>query len=60
MVKSAIGHGDAIAVIGDGAISAGMAYEALNKRLIVILNVTPKHPSGYRVLGSTRDFRAER
>ncbi len=36
--------GDAIAVIGDGAISAGMAYEALNnagglgKRLIVILN----------------------
>ncbi|WP_425099869.1 1-deoxy-D-xylulose-5-phosphate synthase [Tropicibacter sp. S64] len=38
------GHGDAIAVIGDGSISAGMAYEALNnaghlkKRLIVILN----------------------
>lgn len=38
------GLGDAIAVIGDGAISAGMAYEALNnaghlkKRLIVILN----------------------
>ncbi|MBV2360206.1 1-deoxy-D-xylulose-5-phosphate synthase [Thalassococcus sp. CAU 1522] len=38
------GHGDAIAVIGDGAMSAGMAYEALNnaghlkKRLIVILN----------------------
>jgi 1-deoxy-D-xylulose-5-phosphate synthase len=36
--------GDVIAVIGDGAISAGMAYEALNnaghakKRLIVILN----------------------
>ena len=36
--------GDAIAVIGDGAMSAGMAYEALNnaghlkKRLIVILN----------------------
>ena len=36
--------GDAIAVIGDGAISAGMAYEALNnaghlgKRLFVILN----------------------
>ncbi|NBD29061.1 MAG: 1-deoxy-D-xylulose-5-phosphate synthase [Alphaproteobacteria bacterium] len=36
--------GDAIAVIGDGAISAGMAYEAMNnaghlgKRLIVILN----------------------
>ncbi|MBW7055441.1 1-deoxy-D-xylulose-5-phosphate synthase [Paracoccus bogoriensis] len=36
--------GDAIAVIGDGALSAGMAYEALNnagdlgKRLIVILN----------------------
>ncbi len=38
------GHGDAIAVIGDGALSAGMAYEAMNnaghlgKRLIVILN----------------------
>lgn len=38
------GHGDAIAVIGDGAMSAGMAFEALNnaghlgKRLIVILN----------------------
>ncbi|MEM6889373.1 MAG: 1-deoxy-D-xylulose-5-phosphate synthase [Pseudomonadota bacterium] len=38
------GAGDAIAVIGDGAMSAGMAYEALNnaghlgKRLIVILN----------------------
>ena len=38
------GLGDAIAVIGDGAISAGMAYEAMNnaghlkKRLIVILN----------------------
>ncbi len=38
------GLGDAIAIIGDGAISAGMAYEALNnagdlkKRLIVILN----------------------
>lgn len=36
--------GDAIAVIGDGAMSAGMAYEALNnaghlkERLIVILN----------------------
>lgn len=36
--------GDGIAVIGDGAISAGMAYEALNnagdlgKRLFVILN----------------------
>ena len=36
--------GDAIAVIGDGAISAGMAYEALNnagaegRRLFVILN----------------------
>lgn len=36
--------GDAIAVIGDGSISAGMAYEALNnagaegRRLIVILN----------------------
>lgn len=38
------GLGDAIAVIGDGAISAGMAYEAMNnaghlgKRLFVILN----------------------
>ncbi len=38
------GVGDAIAVIGDGSMSAGMAYEALNnaghlkKRLIVILN----------------------
>ncbi|WP_299281701.1 1-deoxy-D-xylulose-5-phosphate synthase [uncultured Tateyamaria sp.] len=38
------GAGDAIAVIGDGSMSAGMAYEALNnaghlgKRLIVILN----------------------
>ncbi len=38
------GAGDAIAVIGDGSISAGMAFEALNnaghlgKRLIVILN----------------------
>ncbi len=38
------GAGDAIAVIGDGAMSAGMAFEALNnaghlkKRLIVILN----------------------
>ncbi|MFN4171487.1 MAG: 1-deoxy-D-xylulose-5-phosphate synthase N-terminal domain-containing protein, partial [Pseudorhodobacter sp.] len=36
--------GDTIAVIGDGAITAGMAYEAMNhagslgKRLIVILN----------------------
>ncbi len=36
--------GDAIAVIGDGAMTAGMAYEAMNnagylcKRLIVILN----------------------
>ena len=36
--------GDVIAVIGDGALSAGMAYEAMNnaghlgKRLIVILN----------------------
>jgi 1-deoxy-D-xylulose-5-phosphate synthase len=36
--------GDTIAVIGDGAISAGMAYEALNhaghmgKRLFVVLN----------------------
>ncbi|WP_347917752.1 1-deoxy-D-xylulose-5-phosphate synthase [Paracoccus marcusii] len=36
--------GDAIAVIGDGAMSAGMAYEALNnaghegKRLFVVLN----------------------
>lgn len=38
------GTGDAIAVIGDGSMSAGMAYEAMNnaghlgKRLIVILN----------------------
>ncbi|MCC6000203.1 MAG: 1-deoxy-D-xylulose-5-phosphate synthase [Pararhodobacter sp.] len=38
------GIGDAIAVIGDGSISAGMAYEAMNnaghlkKRLIVVLN----------------------
>ena len=38
------GVGDAIAVIGDGAMSAGMAYEAMNnaghlgKRLFVILN----------------------
>ena len=38
------GHGDAIAVIGDCALSGGMAYEAMNnaghlgKRLIVILN----------------------
>ena len=38
------GLGDAIAVIGDGAMSAGMAYEAMNhaghlgKRLIVVLN----------------------
>ena len=38
------GLGDAIAVIGDGAISAGMAYEAMNnaghlgKRLFVVLN----------------------
>ncbi|WP_299608220.1 1-deoxy-D-xylulose-5-phosphate synthase [uncultured Tateyamaria sp.] len=38
------GSGDAIAVIGDGSMSAGMAYEAMNnaghlgKRLIVILN----------------------
>ena len=38
------GLGDCIAVIGDGAISAGMAYEAMNnaghlkKRLFVILN----------------------
>ena len=38
------GAGDGIAVIGDGAMSAGMAYEAMNnaghlgKRLIVILN----------------------
>ena len=42
--QSKTGHGDAIAVIGDGAMSAGMAYEAMNnaghlkKRLIVILN----------------------
>ena len=38
------GHGDAIAIIGDGSMSAGMAYEAMNnaghlkKRMIVILN----------------------
>lgn len=38
------GNGDAIAVIGDGSMTAGMAYEAMNhaghlkKRLIVILN----------------------
>ncbi len=38
------GIGDCIAVIGDGAMSAGMAFEALNnaghlgKRLIVVLN----------------------
>ena len=38
------GAGDAIAVIGDGAMSAGMAYEAMNnaghlgQRLFVILN----------------------
>lgn len=38
------GVGDAIAVIGDGSMSAGMAFEALNnaghlkKRMIVILN----------------------
>jgi len=38
------GNGDAIAVIGDGALTGGMAFEALNhaghlkKRLIVILN----------------------
>ncbi|MEM1272313.1 MAG: 1-deoxy-D-xylulose-5-phosphate synthase [Pseudomonadota bacterium] len=41
---SPTGHGDVVAVIGDGALSAGMAYEALNnaghlgKRLIVVLN----------------------
>ncbi len=39
-----LGIGDAVAVIGDGAMSAGMAYEAMNNaghlgtRLIVILN----------------------
>jgi 1-deoxy-D-xylulose-5-phosphate synthase len=38
------GNGDAIAVIGDGSMSAGMAFEAmnnaghLNKRMFVILN----------------------
>ncbi len=38
------GQGDAIAVIGDGSMSAGMAYEAMNnaghekRRLFVILN----------------------
>jgi len=42
--ETATGLGGCIAVIGDGAISAGMAYEALNnaghskKRLFVILN----------------------
>ena len=42
--KTPEGIGDAIAVIGDGAMSAGMAFEAMNnaghlgKRLIVILN----------------------
>jgi len=41
---TAEGIGDCIAVIGDGAMSAGMAFEAmnnaghLNKRMIVILN----------------------
>ncbi|XXK31066.1 1-deoxy-D-xylulose-5-phosphate synthase [Rhodobacteraceae bacterium nBUS_24] len=40
----ASGLGDVVAVIGDGAMSAGMAYEALNnaghlkKRVVVILN----------------------
>jgi 1-deoxy-D-xylulose-5-phosphate synthase len=40
----ASGLGDVVAVIGDGAMSAGMAYEALNnaghlkKRMVVILN----------------------
>ena len=40
------GLGDAIAIIGDGSMSAGMAFEAMNnaghlkKRLIVILNDT--------------------
>ncbi|MGB0960715.1 MAG: 1-deoxy-D-xylulose-5-phosphate synthase [Halocynthiibacter sp.] len=39
-----VGLGDAIAVIGDGSISAGMAFEAMNnaghlgKRMFVILN----------------------
>src|SRR5690554_5866830 len=38
------GHGDVVAVIGDGAMSAGMAFEAMNnagalgKRMFVILN----------------------
>jgi len=38
------GNGDAIAVIGDGSMSAGMAFEAMNnaghlkKRMIVLLN----------------------
>ena len=49
------GLGDAIAVIGDGAMSAGMAYEAMNhaghlgKRLIVVLNdneMSIAHPVG--------------
>ena len=36
--------GDAVAIIGDGSISAGMAYEAMNnagaegRRMFVILN----------------------
>ena len=39
-----VGHGDAVAVIGDGAMSAGMAYEAMNNagtsktKMIVVLN----------------------
>ncbi|MFD0858079.1 1-deoxy-D-xylulose-5-phosphate synthase [Roseovarius aquimarinus] len=38
------GHGDCVAIIGDGAMSAGMAFEAMNnagalgKRMFVILN----------------------
>ncbi|MGH1413807.1 MAG: 1-deoxy-D-xylulose-5-phosphate synthase [Pelagimonas sp.] len=41
---SATGHGDAIAVIGDGAMTGGMAFEAMNnaghlkKRMFVVLN----------------------
>jgi hypothetical protein len=31
-----------------------------DKVAIAIFDVTPKHPSGYRVLGCTFDVRAER
>ncbi|MBO9466323.1 1-deoxy-D-xylulose-5-phosphate synthase [Tropicibacter sp. R15_0] len=42
--NSPVGHGDAIAVIGDGAMTGGMAFEAMNnaghlkKRMFVVLN----------------------